>query len=124
MIRKNPVKFQYLTLVFCTNLVHQNLSRVLHKRIEFSFRGGCKNQNRYRNYLTVIGAECVWTKFKLRSNNYRIIKLELTFSDAFPKSKQVTLTKQIKKAIKRHPTDFKLFSVSSERTYYIINELG
>lgn len=41
------------------NLPHQNLIRVLHKFVEFSFNNGCKDQLRYRKYLIVMATDCV-----------------------------------------------------------------
>ena len=53
-----------------TNLQHQDIIKVLHKHVKFSFNGGYKDQNGCRKHLTVIGTEYIWIQKKRRFNRY------------------------------------------------------
>ena len=48
--------------MFYWNLPHQDLIQLLHELVEFSCNSRCKDQNKYRKYLTVMGTVCVWKK--------------------------------------------------------------
>ena len=65
---KDISTFDFSTLY--TKLPHKDLIKVLQDIVEFAFNGGRKTADGNRKYLTVLGKNCFFSRYKHKGNSY------------------------------------------------------
>ena len=72
---KDISTFDFSTLY--TKLPHKDLIKVLQDIVEFAFNGGRKTADGNRKYLTVLGKNCFFSRYKHKGNSYTLNQVKM-----------------------------------------------